>query len=675
MVLQVPHIPWASHDMFGSYLLMGLLFAGELRRLRVVRSDGDTDRLTVSATFAVALVMTGPLALAIAAQLLATGLDDLRRRRPVLVVAFNLAQYAVTLVAVRCAFALPQGQPILSLRPTFGTGAILSAILASVTYFVINTVIVDCVVALDSGQGLIGILREDLRVQGMSSSILLGLAPITAVITSHSLLLVPLIVLPLLGVQKNAWIAAQRQHEALHDGLTGLPNRALFRLRAEQALQVAASHRGRTAVMLVDLDHFKEVNDTLGHRAGDGLLREVATRMTSALPMPITVARLGGDEFAIIVPWTQAGVDVGQLAEQMMTRLREPLMADGVRIGVHASVGVAIYPDHASTVESLLQRADIALYRAKVNRGEVQLYNSDMDQHTVERLSLVGDLQAASQNDEFVLAYQPQVDSLSSSMVAIEALTRWYHPVHGAVPPDIFIPLAENSEMIATMTRRAVESALAAVQALRMKDSEVSVAVNLSARLLSDLELPVWLERCLSESGVSPERLTIEVTETSITADPIRAMKVLADVRRLGVRMAIDDFGTGYSSLSYLRRLQPDEIKIDKSFVIQMLTDADSAVIVRSTIDLAHGLGLEVVAEGVENQETYDALAALGCDRMQGFHIARPMSVTSLRSWMGGTRIAAPLVGDPRVPTQQAREERVFDNVVPMRRPERSASA
>jgi EAL domain-containing protein (putative c-di-GMP-specific phosphodiesterase class I) len=258
--------------------------------------------------------------------------------------------------------------------------------------------------------------------------------------------------------------------------------------------------------------------------------------------------------------------------------------------------------------------------------------------------------------------------------VSVEALTRWWHPAHGAVSPDVFIPLAENSEMIATMTRRAVESALAAVQLLNADGHPVGVSVNLSARLLSDLELPHWLASYLRNARVAADRLTIEVTETAITADPIRAMKVLDDVRQLGVRISIDDFGTGYSSLSYLRRLRPDEIKIDKSFVMQMCSDEDNAVIVRSTIDLAHGLGLEVVAEGVEDQATYDALAALGCDRIQGYHIARPMAVTPLREWVAG--LNSPL----GIPWRQQPPAGVHADILPMRRslrprPERSATA
>jgi diguanylate cyclase (GGDEF)-like protein len=649
LVEELPRVHWMSRGLSGSLVLMVLLFAGELRRFHVMRSDGDTDRLTVSSTFAVALVMTGPLSLAILAQLLATGLDDLRRGRPLLRVAFNLAQYVVTLTAVRAMFTLPQGQSLLAPFPRFNADDVLPAVLAAVTYFVVNIVVVDVVVALDSGQQFVAIVREDLRAQGMSSLILLGLAPVTAVTTSHSLVLVPLIALPLLGVQRSAWIATQRHHEALHDSLTGLPNRALFHVRAEQTM---TTDGGRTAVMLVDLDHFKEVNDTLGHQAGDCLLREVAVRMTAILDPSITVARLGGDEFAVIVPPSQAE-QTAELAEQMMAQLREPVVVDGVRIGIHASAGVAFHPDHAATVEALLQRADIALYRAKANRGEVQVYSPDMNEHTVERLNLVSDLQSAMESDEFGLVYQPQIALLGARPVSVEALTRWQHPVNGAVPPDVFIPLAENNEMIATMTHRAVESALAAVHILRADGHDVAGAVNLSARLLSDLGLPCWLEDCLRAEGVPGTRLTVEVTETSITADPVRAMKVLNEVRELGVRIAIDDFGTGYSSLSYLRRLQPDEIKIDKSFVVHMLSDENSAVIVRSTIDLAHGLGLEVVAEGVEDQATYTALASLGCDRVQGYFVAHPMPIDDLRRWMSQP-VPKPPSRAPAVPGRPA---------------------
>jgi diguanylate cyclase (GGDEF)-like protein len=663
-VLQVPLVDWHARSMWASYLLTALLFAGELRRLRVVRKDGDTDRLTVSSTFAVALVITGPLCLALLTQVAATAIDDLRRRRPPLVVAFNLGQYAITLTLVRLAFVLPQGHALLS-DDFSGTLAIGPGLLAAAVYFTANLVLVGGVIALHTSQPLTDVLREDLRVQGLDSAILLALAPITAVISARSLALVPLIALPLLGVQRNAWIAAQRQHESLHDGLTGLPNRALFRIRSEQALREASESRGRVAVMLVDLDHFKDVNDTLGHHVGDGLLREVAARMVAELPVDITVARLGGDEFAILVPRLTDVAHATAVAERAMTRLREPLVAEGVRLGVQASVGFAVYPEDAGTIETLLQRADIALYQAKVNRGEVHGYRSDLDSHSVRRLSLHGDLHAAVDSPDLDFAYQPQVDTQTGDLVGFETLMRWNHPLHGPVAPDVFIPLAENSGLITPLTRRSVESSLITLAAVRAEGHDVGVAVNLSARLLADLELPRWLAAYLSAADIPAEKLTIEVTESSLSSDPNRAMRVLAELRRLGIRLAIDDFGTGYSSLYYLTRLQPDEIKIDKSFVLQMRNDENSTVIVRSTIELAHGLGLIAVAEGVEDQATYDALASLGCDRVQGYHIARPMPLPALIAWTTGSQ---PGVG----PSWLCRNDSERGDVLALHRPGRS---
>ena len=652
--VQVPVIAWTSLQMPALYLLAILLFVGELRPLLIARGDGDTDRVTVSATFAVALVLIGPLSLALVAQALAVAADDLGRRGRWQRITFNMGQYLLTLLAARGVFSLTSGHPFCALTTELAPGDILPALLAAAAYFLVNNGTVAIVVALDSGQNPLAVLREDIRVQGMSSSILLGLAPVAAVAADFSLFVIPLLVLPLVGVQHNAWIAAQRQHEALHDGLTGLPNRELFRRRAERALTQAEGSDRKVAVMLLDLDHFKEVNDTLGHHVGDGLLREVASRVTAVVPEQVTVARLGGDEFAVLVPDAGGTTSVTALAETITARLREPVVADGVRIGVQASIGIAISPEHASTVETLLKRADIALYRAKTNRGETQVYRAEIDQHTVLRLSLLGDLHTALDNDEFELVFQPQVMTSTGRVAGIEALMRWRHPSHGVIPPDVFIPLAENTGLIGAMSQRAMESALSTLATLRAAGHDLEVAVNVSARLLSDLELPRWVAQMLHDAQVPAARLTIEVTESTITADPVRAMQVLRDLREIGVRLTVDDFGTGYSSLSYLRRLQPDELKVDKSFVMQMSSDENSAVIVRSTIELAHGLGLSVVAEGVEDQLTYDALDVLGCDRIQGFHVARPMSVPALKAWLDAASLrpvgSPPLWADP-VPT------------------------
>jgi diguanylate cyclase (GGDEF)-like protein len=661
---QLREVPWTSPTMTASYVLSGLLFACELRRLAVARRGGDGERLTVSPTFAIALVMEGPLGLAILAQAAATVMDDIRRRRPPLAVAFDLGQFALTLAAVRLVYVLPQGHDFLCMM-FLDHVALWPALAAATTYFVVNTLLVGIATTLNSGRRPWEVLRAEARAQGFNSAILLGLAPITAVVSHRTLVMLPLIVLPLVGVQRNALIAAQRHHESLHDDLTGLPNRTLFRLRAIRALEQAADRGSRVAVVLIDLDHFKEVNDTLGHHVGDGLLSEVARRLTAALP-DHTVARLGGDEFAVVVPQAQSTAQVAALVEQAMARLREPLIADGVRIGVQASMGFALFPDHADSIDTLLQRADVALYQAKDTRGSVQAYRPERDTHSVRRLSLHADLHAAASTSEIAMVYQPQVDAITGTLVSVEALMRWYHPVHGAIAPDAFIPLAENSGAIGPLTRRALADSLTMLGRLRPDRDELTVAVNLSPRLLSDLEVPNWIAAQLDRAAIPATRLTVEVTENSIAADPQRAMRNLARLRDLGVRIAIDDFGTGYSSLSYLAKLQPDDLKIDKSFVMRMRVDDTSAVIIRSTIDLAHGLGLQVIAEGVEDQSTYDALTALGCDRMQGYHVSRPLTGTDLAIWADRATLHPSWLG-PRQPDD--------GEVLPFRRLSRSASA
>ena len=640
VVAEAGQVPWLSASMAAPYVLGALLFAGELRPLEVRRSDDESDRITVSSTFAVALAVVGPLSLALLAQGLAVVVDDVLRRRSLVKAAFNVGQYAITLSVARAVFCLCTGTRFVSPPTTLPPGALLATLLAAATYFLVNNALVAGIEARESGRRTLAILASDLRVQAMPSSISLGLAPVTAVAAGYSPWMLPLLVLPLVGIQHSTWIADRRHHEALHDELTGLPNRILFHIWAQRALaEGQQAHGHRVGVMLLDLDHFKEVNDTLGHHVGDGLLRQVAGRLTTGVPEGVVVARLGGDEFAVLVPDAESMRDVVRLAESLSVRLQEPVLADGVRVSVQASVGLAVQPDHGDTVETLLQRAEIALYRAKEEPGQVQVYRSEIDQHTIRRLSLLGDLHGAVENDEFELVYQPQVDSTSGQVVAVEALMRWRHPSHGTLFPDDFIPLAENTGAIAPMSRAAMDKALRVVAELRRAGHDIAVAVNLSARLLSDIVLPTWVERMLATSGVPASCLTIEVTESTITADPRRAMQVLQRLRAIGVRLSIDDFDIGYSSLAYLRRLRPDELKVDKSFVLTMREDDNSAVIVRSTIDLAHGLGLSVVAEGVEDQWTYDRLDTLGADRIQGYHIARPMTPVALARWMNGERI------------------------------------
>ena len=638
LVMQVP-MTWAGVGP-QCYLLALMLFVGELRAIPVPRGDDTTDQLTVSSTFATALVLIGPLGLALVVQAIAVAVSDRVSGLPRRVMLFNIGQYLLTLSATRIAFCLATDHDLFSLSTSFHAKDIPAALLASAVYFCVNNGLVATVVALDGGVPILRVLGEDVRFQLATSSILLGLAPVAAHVGTFSVFMLPLLVLPILGVHSNARMSLRRQHEAMHDSLTDLPNRELLRRRAQKALASAdATHP--VAVMLIDLDHFKEINDTMGHHVGDMVIREVAKRLSDIAGEHVTVARLGGDEFAVLLADIEGRESAGQVAADLSVRLREPVVVDSVRLGVQASVGIAIAPEDADSFETLLKRADIALYRAKSNRGEIQTYRPEIDGYTIERLALLGDLHSAVDNDEFILAFQPQVCTRTGDVLSVEALSRWLHPRHGLVSPDVFIPLAENSGLIGRLSRWGIEEAVATLRRLRDQGHDVSMAVNVSARLLTDLDLPVFVADVLERHGVPATRLTVEVTESTIMADPKRALEVLGRLRATGVSLAIDDYGTGYSSLSYLRRIEADELKIDKSFVLQMGLDDNSAIIVRSTIELGHSLGLTVTAEGVEDRATSETLERLGCDRVQGFFHSQPLAASGIEAWLNARRLVS----------------------------------
>jgi diguanylate cyclase (GGDEF)-like protein len=423
--------------------------------------------------------------------------------------------------------------------------------------------------------------------------------------------------------------AAEREYQALHDPLTGLPNRTLFTDRVRQAA-AALGPDGRLAVLLVDLDRFKEINDTLGHASGDLVLREVGVRLRAGLPDSHIVARLGGDEFAVLVPalpdW-DAAVDVGRLVRATLGR---PLPIEQLELEVTGSIGIALGPDHGSDPELLLQRGDVAMYQAKEGHTGIEVYAPERDQYSPRRLALVGALRTAIEQRDLTLLYQPKVDLASGRVVGAEALVRWHHPEHGPIPPDEFIPIAESTALIQPLGQFVLETALEQAHRWHQTGISLGLAVNLSVRNLLEPTLVERVAGLIARAGVAPGTLTLEITESGVMTDPEAAIAMLWGLRRVGVRLSVDDFGTGYSSLAYLKRLPVDEVKLDKSFVLNMTRDADDAAIVRSTIELAHNLGLQLVAEGVEDQETLDLLAALGCDLVQGYHLARPMPADDL---------------------------------------------
>jgi diguanylate cyclase (GGDEF)-like protein len=414
------------------------------------------------------------------------------------------------------------------------------------------------------------------------------------------------------------------ERRAFHDTLTGLPNRELLHQRVAQAIDGVGPEGGTVAVMLMDLDRFKEINDTFGHQCGDQLLREVAAHLREAVRSQDTVARLGGDEFAILCAPVAGPLGAVALAERALEEVQRSHMVAGVEVDVDASIGIALYPRHGETVDELLRCADIAMYAAKAS-GAPTVFARELDNHSVARLTLASQLRRAIAQSELAVYFQPKADFETGAITSAEALVRWEHPELGLLPPDEFIPLAEQTGLIRPLTTYVLDGALEQCNAWRRQGLNIAVAVNVTGRDLLDQRFAEEVKDLLRKWEVMPTRLELEITENTVLTDPVRARTVLMTLHQLGVRLAIDDFGSGNSSLSYLKRLPIDVLKIDKSFVLAMHDSEDDAVIVRSTIDLGHNLGLKVVAEGVSSVDAWDRLRGLGCDVAQGYYLSKPV--------------------------------------------------
>ena len=438
----------------------------------------------------------------------------------------------------------------------------------------------------------------------------------------------------LAGALEKAELVDEVLHQAMHDALTGLPNRTLFHQRVQRAIAAAKAAETNAAVMLIDLNRFKEVNDTLGHHNGDLLLQDFARRIQDSLRPGDTVARLGGDEFAIVIPKVAGPTGAERVVTRIMRALDAPFALHELTLDVDAAIGIALYPQHGIDPALLLQRADVAMYAAKGSQSGYEVYSSKNDRYSPRRLALIGELRSAASNGQLRVHYQPKSDLRTGRVTGLEALLRWQHPVHGLVSPDEFIPIAEQTGSIRALTTFVLEEALTQCGTWRRAGLNLDMAVNLSVRSLLDTDLADEIARLLRDTGVPARCLTLELTESSMMSDPVRTADVLGRLHRLGAQLSIDDYGTGYSSLSYLRRLPVDEMKIDKSFVMSMNSEDDDDVIVRSTVDLGHNLGLRVVAEGVEDQASWSRLAALGCDSAQGFFLSRPIPADEVETLM-----------------------------------------
>ena len=422
------------------------------------------------------------------------------------------------------------------------------------------------------------------------------------------------------------------QRMAFMDPLTKLPNRTLFHDRLEQSVLAARRSERSFAVFIMDLDRFKEINDTVGHHVGDLILQQVGMRLVDQLRESDTVARLGGDEFAILLQSVDRHFAT-QMATSLLEALRLPFEVNGDKFYISASIGIAMFPAHGDNVSTLMQKADISMYEAKNEKKGFTVYNEELDRDSSSRLELMGDLRQAVDLKAFELYYQPKINLRTREVEGVEALARWKRNGHEVTSPEVFIPILEQTGQIRNLTQWVLEESLSQYQRWKEQGLNTRIAINLSTRDLQDPDIAIRISTLLSDKKISSHRLELEITESSMMHDPIRALDILGHLSAMGINITIDDFGTGYSSLAYLKRLPANSVKIDKSFIIGMLQDPNDAAIVRTSVDLAHNLGLKVVAEGVESRDLLDMLGTQGCDAAQGYFISRPLPADEFFAW------------------------------------------
>ena len=629
-------------------VVAALLLLCELRPL-VTAASPQANGVSMSTAFVFALLIHWGLAVALLMQTIATILADTVRQKAPWRTAFNVGQQALALGAAWFALWI-FNQNASPLSPmTVGGRELVGLLIAGLFYFFVNNGLVSEALALRNHTSLSAEFFNNWGYVVAANGALLGLAPIVVIVMDRGPVLVPLLLLPLAAVYATAAMSVERERQALHDLLTGLPNRKLLIMQATHAIEDAAAENRKVGLCLLDLDRFKEINDTLGHPVGDALLEMVARRLESTVRPGGVVARLGGDEFAILVHSIDEVPVAVDLAELVRHALSAPFRCDGMSFEIEASIGISVYPDHGADFESLLQRADVAMYVAKERSTGVELYSPETDRHSTARLGMLAELRSALDNNELELHYQPKADLRTGDVVGVEALLRWRHADRGFVSPDEFIPLAEQTGLMRQITQFVVDEALRQLSDWWSQGLRIQCAVNVCARDLYDRDFASFLHARLDHHGMPPRSLMVEVTESVLMADPARAASTLVSLADLGVGISLDDFGTGYSSLVHLKRLPVSEVKIDRSFVMRMDLHEDDAAIVRSIIELSTALGLRVVAEGVETRESWDRLAVYGCDAAQGYYLTKAKSAADLWEWLDSrdTTATAPLHSVP----------------------------
>jgi diguanylate cyclase (GGDEF)-like protein len=627
------------------WLIIGLAVLVDVRPF-AGRTRGAT--VLASLTFTFALLLGWGLAVAVAAQVLAGIAAAIRVRAPAWPTAYDVARSVLAFAAAAVVIAAA-GVPWLTdddvaNRPRWEH--LLAILLAGVVWYAVNAVLATFPAAVAQDRGWLQTLQDGLRRNSRAVAGLLALAPLVIISGNVNPLFIPLVLVPLLIVGQLTRDRIEEARKASTDELTGLPNRkALYsQMRAHARAygeRLRRSRNGadsrRMALLLLDIDQFRQVNGALGHVVGDRLLIAVADRLRSAIGPDGLVCRLGGDEFSVLAPRLADEEAAAVLARRAADAFIEPVALDGLPLDVTAAIGVAIYPDHGTDVITLLRHAETAMYDAKERSATYALYTPEAEQHSPERLELLADLRRAldSGSDELQLHFQPQVDLATGHVSGAESLLRWSHPERGFVSPDTVIKIAEHTALMRRITARVLQDAVSQLAAWRAAGLDLRLSVNVSARDLHRGEFVEELAGLLAERGVPPNQLQLEITEGALLADQRRAMLTLHRLDKLGIALSLDDFGTGYSSMQHLRRMPLAEVKIDKSFVLGMTSNPDDEAIVGTVIDLGGRLGLRVVAEGVEDDETRRLLLELGCEVGQGWYFARPMPAEAFVAWLG----------------------------------------
>lgn len=576
--------------------------------------------VTPSWTFAFALMLVGTPFGATVAIALATLSAELIDHKPAKKVLFNLAQITLSIsTGALVLFAFGVHGSVLARESTpLLTG--IAVILSGFAVFTVNGIVLCKLLAILDGTSLLEMLRNGFAVSMSADGAMIAIAPILVITAQNTLLMLPLIGVATFFVYQTARQAIEQSHQADHDPLTQLLNRRAFSVQIDKFTQDADASASSGGVFVLDLDKFKEINDRLGHGTGDHVLQAFAQRLESSLPSNTTIARLGGDEFSILVV-DRSTAEITEIAQSLHEEISQPLIVDGFPISAGSSIGVSFYPQHGQAPSELMHAADVAMYRAKQLRSGVEFYEILGAPQQKGRVGLLGDLAEAIEQNQFILTYQPQIDISSGRTTCVEALLRWNHPTLGMIAPGEFVALAEQTDLIGPLTELVIEQAL--TDAARLPD-DVSVAINISARNLQDRHFGASVLEAISRHQFDPRRVELEITESAMSSDPEQSVTAIEHIRAAGIRMAIDDFGTGYSSFDTLRTISVDNIKIDRSFVTGATSSPRDLEILKALIDLGHGLGLTVVAEGVETAAVLEFLADAGCDTAQGYLIARP---------------------------------------------------